>query len=70
MPKGKAPFPKKKTVDSGKADKAKAVRGGYSRTAKTEGYDRTITYGGKGGATRISTLSNDSIKSQAKRKKK
>lgn len=65
MPKGQAPYPKKKNVDSGKADKAKAVRGGYERTSKTEGYDRKITYPGTN--TRISTMSS---KLEAKRKKK
>lgn len=52
MPRGQAPFPKKKNVDAGKADKAVATRGGYKRTDETEGLTRTITYGGKGGATR------------------
>lgn len=70
MPAGGAPYPKKKNVDAGKADKAKAVAGGYKRTSKTEGYDRTVTYGGKKGASRSSAMSNDSIKDQVKKKKK
>lgn len=54
MPKGKAPYPKKSTVDAGRADKAKAVRGGYERTEKTnEAYGRKITYPKTGTMTKV-----------------
>lgn len=58
MPKGGAPYPKKKNVDAGRADKAKAVRGGFERTSKTTGMDRKVTHGGKGRATMTSTVSS------------
>lgn len=52
MPKGKAPYPKQKVVSSGRADKAKAVHGGYERTEGTnEASGRRITYPGGGSAT-------------------
>lgn len=57
MPRGQAPSPKKKAVESGRADKAKAVRGGFERTNKTQ-MDRKVTHGGKGSATMTSTVSS------------
>ncbi len=45
MPSGSAPYPKKKNVDAGKADKARAVAGGYKRSdTSNEGSNRKIVY--------------------------
>lgn len=47
MPSGKAPYPKKSNVDSGKADKSRAVAGGYKRSdTSNEGSSRKIVYPG------------------------
>lgn len=45
MPNGQAPYPTKKSVDAGTADKAKAVQGGFQRTDdSSQNSTRKITY--------------------------
>lgn len=69
MPAGKAPYPKKKHVDAGKADKSKPVRGGYERASDSDGrQSRRITYGKKGSTVTMGYAPGPS--NQVKKKKK